>query len=236
MADGWTLADAASSRHAGASCFGESARPTLPVEPMSLALTAPHLRAFAELLPLLLCGEESAVLAFACHAQLDRWGLRARQDFARIESDEERHTYWLQRLRASLPAPRTDSRLRRGVKHFFLRQSSPNLGIHLGHIAALDSAVCLILGRLRRTNACASDARVAYIFEHIHRDEARHVAIAGHYARERCSARDLFACATETREQLTSLMSAGAGALDTLEVCPDTLFRQLRRPPRRLFR
>ena len=235
MADGWTLADTASSRQAGASCFGEAARSAFLVEPMRLELTAPHSRAFSELLPLLLCGEESAVLAFAHHSQIQKWGPRARQDFTRVEIDEERHTYWLQRLRASLPTPRTDLRLRRGVKHFFLRQSSPNPGIHLGHIAALDSAVCLILGRLRRTNACASDARVAHIFEHIHRDEARHVAIARQYARELCSAHDLFACATETREQLTNLMSAGAEALDTLEVCPDTLFRQLRRPPRRLF-
>jgi hypothetical protein len=231
------LAQTASSRHAGTSCFGEAAAGSaLPVEPMRLELIAPHSQAFCELLPLLLCGEESAVLAFARHAQLEQWGARAQQDFARVEIDEARHTYWLQRLRASLPAPRMDSRLRRGVKHFFLRQSSSNPGIHLGHIAALDSAVCLILGRLRRTNACASDARVAHIFEHIHRDEARHVAIARHYARELCSAQDLFACATETREQLTSLMSEGAEALDTLEVCPDTLFRQLRRPPRRLFR
>jgi hypothetical protein len=93
MADGWTLADAASSRNAGASCFGEAARSALPVEPMRLELTALHSRAFGELLPLLLCGEESAVLAFARHAQLEQWGPRAQQDFTRVEIDEERHTY-----------------------------------------------------------------------------------------------------------------------------------------------
>jgi hypothetical protein len=235
MADGWTLADTASSRQAGPSCFGEGARCALPVEPMRLELTAPHSRALCELLPLLLCGEESAVLAFARHSQLEKWGPRARRDFISIEIEEERHTCWLQRLRASLPTPHRDSQLRRRVKQFFLRQSSPNPGIHLGHIAALDSAVCLILGRLRRTDACVSDTRVAHIFERIHRDEARHVAIARHYAGELCSAHDLFECATETREQLTDLMSARAEALDTLKVCPDTLFRQLRRPPRRLF-
>jgi len=232
MVDGATLAGAARSRP---SCFGKGAQSGLPVEPMRLELSAPHARALCELLPLLLCGEESAVLAFARHSRLENWGPRAQQDFSSVEIDEQRHTHLLRCLRASLPTPKTDAQLRSGVKQFFLRLSSPNLGIHLGHIAALDSAVCLILGKLRRTDACASDARVAHIFERIHRDEARHVAIARHYARELSPAHDLLACAIQTREQLTSLVSGGAEALDTLGVCPDTLFRQLRRPPRQLF-
>lgn len=201
-----------------------------------LELTNPHSQALGELLPLLLCGEESAVLAFAHHAQSEKWRPQARQDFARIESDEARHTRWLQRLRASLPRPRADIQTYRGVKQFFICLSSPDFGIHLGHIAALDSAVCLILGRLRRTRACASDAWVKTVFELIHRDEARHVAIARHYAGELCSTRGLTACATEMRERLTTLLASHAEAFETLEVCPDDLFRQLRTPPQRLFK
>jgi hypothetical protein len=121
------------------------------------------------------------------------------------------------------------------MKHFFARLGNPDFGIHLGHVAALDSAVCLILGKLRRTGLCAPSSPVARVFAGIHRDEARHVAITRSYARELCSTRDLLACATETREQLTVLLSARAPALDTLEVCPDSLFRQLRSPPQRLF-
>ena len=204
--------------------------------PVRLELTNPHSRALGELLPLLLCGEESAVIAFERHAQSEKWGSRARQDFARIESDEARHTRWLRRLRAHLPRPRADIQTYRDSKHFFMCVSSPDLGIHLGHIAALDSAVCLILGRLRRTRACASDARVRTVFELIHRDEARHVAIARHYAGELCSTRGLMACATEMRERLTTLLASHAEALETLEVCPDKLFRQLRTPPQRLFK
>jgi hypothetical protein len=46
------------------------------------------------------------------------------------------------------------------VKHFFLRQSSPNPGIHLGHIAALDPAVCLIRAWICRsaTNRLSPDS------------------------------------------------------------------------------
>lgn len=230
------LADTARPLQVGATCCGE-AHPSDPLgSPMTLALTKPHSRALSELLPLLLCGEESAVLAFAHHAQSQKWGQRPRQDFARIESDEARHARWLRCLRACLPRARTDIQPSRKLKHFFLRLSSPDFGIHLGNIAALDSAVCLILGRLRRTRACASDARVRTIFELIHRDEARHVAIARHYAGELCSTRGLMACATETRERLTTLLGSHADAFDTLEVCPDDLFRQLRTPPQRLFK
>ena len=220
----------------GASCFGGTHLSDTPDGPVTLGLTNPHARALGELLPVLLCGEESAVLAFAHHAQSERWGPRARQDFARIESDEARHTRWLLRLRASLPRPRTDIQTYRGLKHFFISLSSPDFGIHLGHIAALDSAVCLILGRLRRTSACAADARVRTVFELIHRDEACHVAIARHYAGELCETRGLMACATEMRERLTTLLASHAKAFETLEVCPDDLFKQLRTPPQRLFK
>jgi hypothetical protein len=195
----------------------------------------PQISALGELLPILLCGEESAVRAFAHHARSQKWRLQARQEFMRIELDETRHSQWLSRLQDSLPAPRADLRLRRDARQFFMRLSSPIPGIHLGRIAALDSAVCLILGRLRRSGACASDAQITRILETIHRDEARHVATARHYAREVCSRDNLFACATETRERLTTLLSSRAQEFDELEICPDALFRQLRRPPKILF-
>jgi hypothetical protein len=220
----------------GTRCFGGVDGWSPEVEPPRLGLTVSHSLALSELLPLLLCGEESAALAFAHHAQSQTWGARAREDFARIQVDEARHADWVQRLQLSLPSPEEDLRLRRRVKHFFMRLASPNLGIHLGHIAALDSAVCLILGRLRRTGLRKSNSPVARVFASIHHDEARHVAIARSYARELCSTRDLLACAAETREQLTAILYARGPALDALEVCPDSLFKQLRSPPRRLFK
>lgn len=175
------------------------------------------------------------MLAFAQHAQSPNWGTRAREEFTRIEVDETRHADWLIRLQNNLPAPEADLQLRRRVKHFFMGLATPDLGIHLGHVAALDSAACLILGRLRRTGACKPDSPVTRVFESIHRDEARHVAIVRSYAAELSSTRELLACATKTREQLTAILSARALALEILGICPDSLFRQLRSLPRRLF-
>jgi rubrerythrin len=231
------FADPTRSRQAETACFGEIVLPSSPSGRLRLELLPRHANALAGLLPLLSCGEESAVLSFARHARSESWAPRARRDFARIESDEKRHAYWLQRLQISLPAPGSESDSRRGaVKRFFMRLGSPDLALHLGHIAALDSAVCLILGKLRRTPACASDTRVSNIFAHIHHDEARHVAIARHYARELRSSCELSRCAAETRERLAALLSsAGAEAFETLGVCPDDLLRRLRTPPQRLF-
>jgi hypothetical protein len=227
MADGWD---------SRASCFGAVDGPNPQVEPRGLGLEVAHSRALAQLLPLLLCGEESAVLAFGHHAQSPRWGTRARAEFGRMESDEARHAGWLQGLQICLPPPEADLQLRRRVKQFFMRLASANFGIHLGHIAALDSAVCLILGKLRRSGVCQPNSPVTRVFESIHRDEARHVAVARGYAGELCSTGDLLACATETREQLTGILSARAQAFEILGICPDSLFKQLRSPPRRLFK
>ena len=122
------------------------------------------------------------------------------------------------------------------MQRFFMSLAHSNLGIHLGQVAALDSAVCLILGRLRRSGAWQSSSAVGRVFARIHGDEARHVAIARAYAGELCSREDLLACAAETREQLVGLLAGRARALDGLGICPDSLFRQLRSPPRRLFK
>jgi hypothetical protein len=204
-------------------------------QPRALGLEAAHASALSELIPLLLCGEESAVLAFSHQARSPHWGPGVREELARMETDEALHAHWLQRLQLRLPIPESDSRLRRRMKHFLMRLASADLGIHLGRIAALDSAVCLILGGLRRAGACEPDSSVARVFEAIHHDEARHVAIARSYARELCSTGDLQACVAETRELLVGILSARAEALEILGVCPDGLFRQLRNPSRRLF-
>ncbi len=198
-----------------------------------MILTASQSQALSELLALLLCGEQSAVLAFAHHAHCRSWEARAREDFTRIEADEVRHAEWIQHLQVRLPPTASDPHLSRQLKQFFARLGSPRLGVHLGRIAALDSAVCLILGSLRRTSLRGDP--VSHLFESIHHDEARHVAIARSYARALCPASDLLECATETREQLIGILSLRAPALDTLGVCPDRLFKRLRNLPRGLF-
>jgi hypothetical protein len=218
----------AESRRCGSAAVGEHYSDRL-------LLSASHSEALSELLPLLLCGEESAVLTFAHHAHAPQWGDSAREEFTRMEQDETCHARWLRHLQDCLPAPKVEPRLRRQVRQFFSSLAGADVGIHLGQVATLDSAVCLILGGLRDTGVCKPGSPVARVFAGIHCDEARHVAITRRYARELCSRDDLLACAGATREGLTGILSARARALDTLGICPDRLFGQLRRPPRGLF-
>jgi hypothetical protein len=113
---------------------------------MSVRLSARHSEALAELLPLLLCGEESAVLTFGLHAQSASLAPAARLEFRGIQIDEARHAKWLQLLRVTLPPPRPDSRLRVQLRHFYVRMGDPDLGGHLARIAAQRGDAFELLG------------------------------------------------------------------------------------------
>jgi hypothetical protein len=203
---------------------------------MNVQLDTRHCEALAELLPVLLCGEESAVLTFAGYVGSAELQAAARKEFCAIQSDEERHTTWLQRLKLALPAPRSDPGLLRQVRRFFAAVREPELGRHLARIAALDSAACVVLGALRRRGAAVrTDRTLADLFAQIHRDEVRHVAIALHYARLLCEAADLRILAVDTRAGLTRLLARRADALEQLGVCPDALLQRLVKLPRKLF-
>ena len=81
----------------------------------------------------------------------------------------------------------------------------------------------------------ARTERSPKLFAQIHRDEARHVAIAHNYAKLLCDASDLRALAVDTRESLTRLLAFRADALEQLGVCPDALLLRLVKLPRNLF-
>jgi hypothetical protein len=164
------------------------------------------------------------------------FGASGRRDFRLIQADEASHARCLQRLRASLPALRPDARQRARLRRFYARLSDPDLGDHLARIAALDSAVCLILGALRHQRGpIAKDAAVGRLFERIHQDEARHVAIARRYAAVLGMPQDLYSVATDTRDQLAAMLAERAGAFESLGICPDRLFHRVRSIPRNLF-
>jgi hypothetical protein len=215
-------------------CFASRAdfRGLLPLE---VRLSTVHAEGLARLLPLLLCGEESAALAFAHFAELARLDGDARAQLERMRFEEERHEVWLTRLRLGLPAPRPETGLRRTVRHFFLAIREPELSAHLGRIAALDSAVCAILGALRHPRcALAADADLRQLLTRIQFEEAGHARTASFYARV-FGVRDLRRLAIDTRERLVRLLALRAGAFDQVGVCPHSLSRRLLQVPRRLF-
>jgi hypothetical protein len=215
-------------------CFASRAdlRGLLPLE---VRLRTVHAEGLARLLPLLLCGEESAALAFAQFAELAVLDRNARAQLSRMRLEEERHEVWLTRLRMGLPAPKPERGLRRIVRHFFLAIREPEVGAHLGRIASLDSAVCVILGALRHPRcALAADADLRRLLTRIHFEEAGHSRTASYYARI-FGASDLRWLAIDTRERLTRLLALRAVAFDQVGVCPDRLSRRLLQVPRRLF-
>ena len=217
-------------------CFAVAGAHNQPTTAMSVQLHTRHCEALAELLPVLLCGEESAALAFGGYAGSAALQAASRKEFCVIQSDEERHTAWLQRLKLALPAPRVDPGLVKQVRRFFAAVCEPQLGRHLARIAALDSAACVVLGALRRRRGpIGSDRTLSNLFARIHRDEVRHVAIAHNYAKLLCDASDLRALAVDTRESLTRLLAFRADALEQLGVCPDALLQRLVKLPGNLF-
>lgn len=218
-------------------CFRVFNTHTGSVTGLSVHLTTRHAEALAELLPLLLCGEESAALAFARHAGSAALPAGVRADLDRIRSDEERHALWLQQLTLGLPAPRHDARLRLEIRRFYNGIHERDPGRHLARIAALDSAVCALLGVLRRRGgAIATEVTLSGLFAQIHRDEARHAAVAGRHAHALAGSLDVRSAAVDTRESLRHLLAPRAGALERLGVCPDAMLRRLTTLPQRLFR
>lgn len=217
-------------------CFAVADAHGAPLDPMAVRLGSAHSEALSEVLPLLVCGEESAVLAFADYSQSPMLDRSARGEFSSICADEARHARALQDLRASLPAPTSDAPQRRALRRFYTLLRDSDLGRHLARIVALDSAACVILGALRQRNRpLGADRSVAQLFGSIHRDEARHVAIAHRQAMRFGRGPELRSVAAETRKQLVALLSRRAHAFESLELCPDRLADRLARLPRRLF-
>jgi hypothetical protein len=217
-------------------CFGTPVRLRAAEPPLPVRLGARHSEALSELVPLLLCGEESAVLSFARYGSSALLGASGRRDFQLLQADEASHARYLQSLRGSLPVPRSDAHQRARLRRFYARLSDLNFGDHLARIAALDSAVCFILGALRqRRGPIAKDAAVGRMFERIHQDEARHVTIACRYAVIFGKPQDLYSVAADTRDQLAAMLSERADAFESLGVCADRLLHRVRTIPRNLF-
>jgi len=206
----------------------------IPAEPRyeAVRLSAESADALAELLQVLSCGEESAALTFEHLGS--SWHERSlRSALMGIAADEREHHIRLSRLRASLPQPRQDLLLDATMRRFFMRLADRDVHVHFVRIVAIDSAVCQILGALRRRGRpIASDVHVCSILERIHLDEARHVAIASRCATPLLNSPRGRDVAAEARERLTHVLQLRASSMDSLSVDPDQLFARLRALPR----
>ncbi len=186
----------------------------------------------AALLPILGCGEEAATLAFdalAGSVDDDPVGQAA---LANIAKDEERHDRLILSLRAALPPPPDQRETLRRARRFHLNLGRDSTVFRLAKIAALDSAVCTVLGRLLHRHAALVCApRVHKALSTIRRDEAHHVAVSRRLALARAEANVLRPLAHQAREALADVLTLAGSAFENLEVDPELLVRDVRRLP-----
>jgi len=197
-----------------------------------LKLSDKHAGAVAALLPVLMCGEESAILTFEALSVTHSAAALALIGIAR---EEQAHELLLRRLKSALPDA-SDPILRRAARRFFLQIAARDTGLHCARVAALDSAVCILLGALRaRGSPLAKESTMSSILTRIHRDEARHVRVTAQIATAMTTTPQARRAAFDAREELLALLSLRFDALECLGVDPDRLSRQLRDLPRALF-
>jgi len=215
-------------------CFGFAACPDL--SPIQSILPDRAAEALAELLPVLGCGEEAAGLAFGNLANAGIADPTATAALRQIAEEEQVHDALIRSLTAGLPSPGDQSRLRALSRRFHLELGRGDHVVRLARIAALDSAVCMIISRLlRRGTPLSKDPAVAGMLRKIARDEARHVAITRELACARADKAALSGSGAPVREALAVLLENAGDAFEALAFDPHWLRADLARLPDGLF-
>ena len=218
-------------------CFRSSARAGQQREAALFVVSLPPAKAvaFAQLLPLLGCGEEAAVLAFrglANGAQDDAASVVLRT----IAEEEQVHAGLIAGLIEALPPPHGQAAVLRAAQRFHITLADGGSAVHLAKIAAVDAAVCTILSRLLRPRApLTADAGITAILRRIHRDEARHVRVSRVLAARFETPPRLDALAEPARVALANVLGLAGDAFEVLGVDPRTLLYDCERLPRGLF-
>jgi hypothetical protein len=214
-------------------CFERAGR-AVTIRPSCLdaSLTMRRQEGLAALLPILGCGEEAATLAFDALAASVDDDLAGRAALASIASDEDQHDQIILALRAALPPPPDQREILRKARRFHINLGRGTTAFRLARIAALDSAVCKVLGRLLHRNAALADAPIVHrALSTIWHDEARHVAVSRRLALARADGAALRPLACQAREALADILLLAGSALESLEVDPALLARDVRRLP-----
>ncbi|MEM7543509.1 MAG: ferritin family protein [Pseudomonadota bacterium] len=185
---------------------------------------------FGEVIPMLICGEQSAIAVFENEIQeLGVAGITdIRAKFASIACDEQAHEIAWQRLFSELPRPADFEQTKRRATVFFARlgrvQSSAE---HFAQIAHLDSAVGVIMWHLERSALARSEA-VKTLTTNIKKDEARHANLSRRYALSLGLSKSRFAeMGDHIRGELVRLLAHKGDALEAIGIDPTRLFQRI---------
>ncbi|WP_144210823.1 hypothetical protein [Shewanella donghaensis] len=184
----------------------------------------------ASLLPLLLCGEQSAQLVF--NGEISRLtGLGQQQllsSLLEVEADEHRHDIALQLAADEVIHQAQFAQAQRKARRFYASLGRvTDVSEHFVQIAVLDTCVTQIMHAFEHSKL-GSHHRFSVLCGLIKKDEAKHVYVSRQHAV------DLGATATEFVEtqrkvvqQLFGLLNTQHQAFESLGVCLDGLQRKL---------
>jgi hypothetical protein len=191
-------------------------------------LAEPQIEALGRLLPALLCGEESSFHVFSREAGgLTEAALyRSLALTRRIAVEELEHERLLRELRNCCPLPNDLATISLRARRFFLRMACRDHALHFARVAALDSAVCVILAAV--TKPLRRARVIVETFNRIRGDEARHVRFSRQHSCELGADKSLLAdTAACVRSELVALLYPLASSFEDLGLDADHLFRRV---------
>jgi len=216
-------------------------------------LTQRQQLSLAQLVPLLLCGEQSAVHVFHNEQQrlqqiisvdcampdtktaplqntVAQTQQSAQLNLQKIEADERLHEQALQFLLAQLPQHPLQHKSKRIAQQFYAKIQQPGQSIaeHFQSIALLDSCVCILMNAVAKSSI--RDSAITELFHLIKKDEAKHVAIARKYSELLCQQSGdskAFADTRKVPELLVKMLESQAAAFENLGIDSRDLFVKL---------
>ena len=201
----------------------------IPHSDITLELNLKQQNALSHLVPLFICGEQSAVHIFHQEAKRlkNNTGYDGLSDFLTIETDEYMHEQALQRLASQLPIPENLHQIKRRTQIFYtrLQRLVNDVADHFLMISELDACTCVFLDAL--ISSSIAKTRVAQLFEIIKKDEARHVGLARRHA--------FWLCDTGRKnkvsihEEFIQMLNTETDALKAIDIDVGLLFNRIRK-------
>ncbi len=191
-----------------------------------------HEEALARLIPLLLCGEQSAIHVFG--EEVERlqgtpWS-HSLSLLKEIETDEYTHEQALQTVSSVFMEPMDLHSIKRKARHFYLGLGATSGMVeHFARISELDTCVCIIMNSITHS-ALGNKHLITQLFERIKQDEARHVNVCRkHYSRLGGDHVLFKRGKYSVSSKLVSLLKTEANSFEMLGIDPDVLFYKLSR-------
>ncbi|WP_062270772.1 hypothetical protein [Endozoicomonas arenosclerae] len=184
--------------------------------------------ALSRLVPLLLCGEQSAMLVFHNeYLRLSPNNSPSLQALLQIEADEFIHEQALQNLQQWLPEPEDIRQIKRRSQLFYARLHKSSLTIkqHFFMISQLDACVCLIMSAMAQS--MKQNPILQNLFQLILKDEARHVYVSRMHARALSNQKPDDRPHKDLHQQLITLLSTEERSFRTLGVDTGMLFQRI---------